>query len=106
MSDAQVNQGYRSGIGSAGMQVPAAPKPANPSCFGNIEDVTDSCRSAAERVERVVARLCGEVEQAPVGSNPNVPQGLFEAADQQARDIRTCMDRIFRACERLEGQLP
>lgn len=86
----------------------AAPKPVNPSCFGNVEDVTGTCSSVASRVERVVARLCGQLPPSTDGAGQitGEPNGLFEAADRQARDIRSSMDRIIDAVTRLEGSLP
>lgn len=99
-----MNQAY---AGSMNQQ--AAPvAPANPSCFGNIEDVCGTCSSMASRVERIVNRLSGIV---PV-DNPNAgqiqgePNGIFDAADRQARDIRDSMDRIAQALNRLEKSLP
>jgi hypothetical protein len=117
MSDAQMQRG---GIGSQGIAPSAAylnaprntaalPTPVNPSCFGNIEDVTGTCSTAANRVERAVDRLCGVVPTADstrAGNEIGGPNGLFDAADRQARDIRGSMDRIFAALDRLEKHLP
>ncbi len=83
------------------------PRAVNPSCFGNIEDVTSTCSSVAQRVERTVARLCGDYPAAE--SKPaqgNSPNGLFDAADRQAHDIRESMSRITRALDILDKATP
>lgn len=88
---------------------PAPPpvlKSANPSCFGNIEEVRGTCEAAADRVERAVSRLCGSVPTEPRAGERPAADGLFSQADEQARDIRKAMDRIFAALDRLESQLP
>lgn len=85
----------------------APPKAVNPSCFGNVESVREVCESAAGRVERAVAKLCGDPPPSPGADGP-LPSahGLFGIADLHARDIRESMKRIFDAIERLESQLP
>ena len=82
------------------------PKTVNPSCFGNIEDVTGSAESAAGRVERLINRLIGEEPQ-DVGKEPEACAfGLFNVAEQHARDIRKSLQRIFYAVDRIEKHLP
>lgn len=87
---------------------PPPPQAVNPSCFGNIEDVCAMCLSAAQRVERTVARLAGDFPaEDPAGKGiANSPNGLFDAADRQAHDIRDSMRRIGRALDVLEKALP
>lgn len=87
---------------------PVAPKPVNPSCFGNIEDVCIQSNSVALRVEKLVNRLCGYPPPSPEGGNAiqGEPNGMLEAADRQARDIRVSLQRIIDASDRLEKQLP
>lgn len=91
--------------GRAGAQ--ALPKAVNPSCFGNIEDVCQQASAVAQRVEKLINRLCGYPPPTP--TDPSVqsePDGLLEAADRQARDIRANLQRVLDATERLEKQLP
>lgn len=99
----------------AGMQAcsqralnPVAPRPVNPSCFGNIEDVCQQAQAAALRVERLINRLCGHPPPSPKATNAiqGEPNGMLEAADRQARDIRVNLQRILDATDRLEKQLP
>lgn len=87
---------------------PPAPG-ANPSCFGNLEDVRGTAEAAVHRVERAVARLVGhltDTTDATIGLQSGRPPHLFDAADQDARDIRGFCDRIFAAVDRLEKNLP
>lgn len=83
-------------------------KPVNPSCFGNIEDVCQQSVSVANRVEKLISRLCGFPPPGPAETNAiqGEPNGMLEAADRQARDIRLNLQRILDATERLEKQLP
>lgn len=107
-----INPGYIGGGGLSGMQrttVPGnAPKVVNPSCFGNVEDVCGMSGSAAARVDKVVNRLCGLPPPQPdsAGSIQGDANGLFEATDRQAREIRANLERIFAAVDRLEKNLP
>lgn len=84
-------------------------KPVNPSCFGNVEDVCKQSEAVAQRVEKIINRLCGfpppsaPEQTAAVQGEPN---GMLEAADRQARDIRVNLQRILDATDRLEKQLP
>lgn len=99
---------YPAGLGAGSQRAlnPVAPTPVNPSCFGNIEDVVGSAESAAGRVERVVNRLIGEEPVDPRAEGKPAAFGLFNLADEHARDIRRHLQRIFHAVERLEKQLP
>ena len=92
----------------AGRNIPTAPKPVNPSCFGNIEDVCNQSARVAAMVEKIVNRLCGHPPPNPPesGAIQGEPNGMLEAADCQARDIRTNLQRILDATDRLEKQLP
>jgi hypothetical protein len=102
---------YPAGVFRAGDQRalnPVAPKPVNPSCFGNVEDVCIQSSAVAQRVENLVNRLCGFPPPSPEAGNAiqGEPNGMLEAADRQARDIRANLQRILDATDRLEKQLP
>jgi hypothetical protein len=87
--------------------IPTAPTPVNASCFGSIEDVSRAAIGAATRVESLVDRLCGTVPQ-PAETSDDIRGGscLFEAAEQNAREIRNSAERINAALDRLEKCLP
>ena len=88
---------------------PTAPKPVNPSCFGNVEDVCIQSSAVALRVEKLVNRLCGFPPPSNADSAKDIqgePNGMLEAAARQARDIRVNLQRILDATDRLEKQLP
>lgn len=83
-------------------------KTVNPSCFGNVEDVSAHSSLVAQNVERLVERLCGvEPNGAETSRDPMPPtNGLFDEADRQARYIRFNLARIEAAMNRLEKSLP
>lgn len=96
-------------VGQAGYgdtRTSTAPKPVNPSCFGNVEDVSTNSSAVAQNVERLVARLCGAQPAEGSGEPSPAPNGLFEEADTQARYIRANLARIQAAMDRLEKHLP
>lgn len=94
--------------GLSGARTVTAPKPVNPSCFGNIEDVAVQSHRVADRVEKLASRLAGFPPPSPDAGNAveGEPNGLMEAADRQARDIRNNLQRIIDAVERIEQRLP
>jgi hypothetical protein len=104
--------GYNPGGIQAGSQrahpAPPTVKPVNPSCFGNVEDVCRQSEAVASRVEKLISRLCGFPPPSPDAGNAiqGEPNGMLEAADRQARDIRANLQRILDATDRLEKQLP
>lgn len=85
----------------------SAPRPVNPSCFGNIEDVSGMCATVASRVEKMVNRMIGDPPPSPeaTGIAPGAV-GLFGIADLHAREVRESMKRILTALDRLETSLP
>ena len=108
MNSTQSNYGL-TGSADQNMQsmVNKRPSTINPSCFGSIEDVRNTSEAAAGRVEAVVDRLCGTVPQpAETGEIRGGHSNLFDAAEQNASEIRRNLDRIFAALDRLEKRLP
>lgn len=88
------------------------PRASNPSCFGTVEDVASFAANVAARVDDMVVRMIGPPPPSPEKTSGSgllaqvSGDGLFGNATRSAGDIRTSMQRIIAALDRLDGQLP
>lgn len=87
---------------------PTAPSPIRPSFFNALDGVTDECSQTANRVCRLIDRLCGAVPEplAARSQNASDANGLLDAAERQVLHIRESMSLANSALDRLEKMLP